>query len=100
MEKEENTKILRLPISEPWFSMILSGEKTEEYRDLTPFYTVRLDKKPTEIELTNGYGHHRPALRAKISAVKVGVGREKWGAPKAKVYKICIGEILETRNLK
>lgn len=35
-------KILHLPMSEPWLSMVLSGEKKEEYRDLTHYYASRL----------------------------------------------------------
>lgn len=42
-------KILYLPIKKQWFDMIASGEKKEEYRDITSYWTKRLlyadDKK-------------------------------------------------------
>lgn len=34
--------ILVLPIKKKWFDMILSGEKKEEYREIKPYYEVRL----------------------------------------------------------
>ena len=33
---------LHLIIKKKWFDMILSGEKTEEYRDIKPYYNLRL----------------------------------------------------------
>ena len=33
--------MLILPIKKRWFDMILSGEKKEEYRDITPYYETR-----------------------------------------------------------
>ena len=34
--------MLILPIKKRWFDMILSGEKKEEYRDITPYYETRV----------------------------------------------------------
>ena len=36
--------MLVLPIKKKWFYMILTGEKREEYRDVKPYYTTRLNK--------------------------------------------------------
>ena len=33
--------MLTLPITRKWFDMILSGEKTEEYREVKPYYDSR-----------------------------------------------------------
>ena len=33
---------LHLILKQPWFGMIASGEKTEEYRELTPYWVRRL----------------------------------------------------------
>lgn len=38
----ESIPTLHIPISEPWFSRILSGEKTEEYRETSVFNRQRL----------------------------------------------------------
>lgn len=35
-------QILQLRLKKKWFDMILSGEKKEEYRDIKPFWAVRL----------------------------------------------------------
>ncbi|WP_232297135.1 ASCH domain-containing protein [Capnocytophaga sp. oral taxon 329] len=36
---------LHLTIKKQWFDMILSGEKTEEYRDIKPYYNLRFWKR-------------------------------------------------------
>lgn len=33
--------MLTLPITRKWYVMILSGEKTEEYREVKPYYDSR-----------------------------------------------------------
>lgn len=38
MEKE----VLTLHLAEPWYSMIVSGQKTEEYRVIKPYWVARL----------------------------------------------------------
>lgn len=35
-------KILKLTINKEWFSRILSGDKTEEYREIKPYWIARL----------------------------------------------------------
>jgi len=35
-------KILELPLKKEWYNMIESGEKREEYRDITPYWEKRL----------------------------------------------------------
>ena len=43
-------KILHLTLKKKWFDMILSGEKTDEYREIKPYWTKRLiPKKHTHI---------------------------------------------------
>ena len=37
--KGETMKILSMPIKKQWFDMILAGDKKEEYRAVTKFYT-------------------------------------------------------------
>lgn len=37
--------MLILPIKKKWYDMILSGEKTEEYREIKPYYDNRLPKE-------------------------------------------------------
>ncbi|MBQ9203459.1 MAG: hypothetical protein IJ155_04365 [Prevotella sp.] len=35
-------KVLELPLKKEWYNMIESGEKREEYRDITPYWEKRL----------------------------------------------------------
>lgn len=45
-------KVLTLTVSKQWFDMIVTGEKTEEYRTIKDYWTVRLydvfAKNPTK----------------------------------------------------
>ena len=35
-------KVLTLTVSKQWFDMIAAGEKTEEYREIKPYWVARL----------------------------------------------------------
>lgn len=37
-----NEKVLTLTVSKQWFDKIVSGEKTEEYREIKPYWVARL----------------------------------------------------------
>lgn len=80
--------------------MILSGEKTEEYREVKPYYDSRfrrlfdmdesnnptgLDEQP--ILFRNGYSHTSPSFTA-ICTLSKGEGRTEWGAEPHKQYWI------------
>ena len=41
-------KILHLPLKAQWYNMIESGEKTEEYRMITPYWYQRLYQRKPE----------------------------------------------------
>lgn len=49
---EAKKNVLNLVVSKQWFEMIVSGEKTEEYRTVKDYWTVRLydvfAKNPTK----------------------------------------------------
>lgn len=92
--------MLTLPITRKWFDMILSGEKTEEYREVKPYYDSRfrrlfdmdesnnptgLDEQP--ILFRNGYSHTSPSFTA-ICTLSKGEGRTEWGAKPHKRYWI------------
>lgn len=83
--------MLTLPIKKKWFDLILSGEKREEYRKLSPYYTSRFqnlfhgDTDEKEICFRNGYSSTSPSVVA-VCTVDIGEGREEWGAEPGKVY--------------
>jgi len=113
-------KILHLTLKKKWFDMILSGEKTEEYRSLKDYWVNRLMNKPTMkwmqngmqmesrtrkeydmIRFTNGYGKHRPAFDIELLDIDVGMGNVEWGAEEGETYHILrLGKIISIQGLK
>jgi hypothetical protein len=94
--------ILSLTLKKKWFDMILSGQKTEEYRDIKPYWGKRFNKfihkKMNEnmyVKFTNGYGNHRPSFLIELNMFTVGTGKPEWGAEKDKEYYILkLGKII------
>ena len=41
-------KVLTLTVSKQWFDMIVADEKTEEYRDIKPYWASRLVNQQAE----------------------------------------------------
>lgn len=103
--------MLTLPTKKKWFDMILSGEKTEEYREQTEYYRKRLenlfkrrngehkaDTGKRKIAFRNGYNATSPTFVA-VCTWDIGTGKEEWGAEKGKEYnRIHIKAIVERRN--
>lgn len=111
--------MLTLPIKKKWYDMILSGEKTEEYRSVSPYYTMRFRKfvtlnpnYPDEyiqgvleaaaadgglpyyggVILKNGYKICAPAMLIK-GKIMIRTGRPEWGAAEGvKYYVLTIEE--------
>jgi len=83
---------LILPIKKKWFGMILSGEKKEEYREVKPYYTTRIQnilEKPlvmtklpilATVKFVNGYGNTRPCFIADCEITRRIGGKKEWGA--------------------
>lgn len=93
-EEHEGFDMLTLPIKKQWFDMIASGEKTEEYRDLTPYYAVRFANVPKfqadgksccHVLLRAGYRQDSPILAIRCWIDK-GKGLQEWGAEPGKEY--------------
>ena len=101
-------QMLILPIKKPWFDMILSGEKKEEYRDIKPYYRQRFsnyfmsenEKKGsldewllTNVKFTkpvmfrNGYSSTSPSFVAECQ-LTIGTGKPEWGAEPGKTYYV------------
>lgn len=98
---------LVLPIKRKWFDMILAGEKTEEYREIKPYWTKRFQTiellddsgKPTNnkalVTFRNGYGKDAPEFKAWVKAY-IEQGLKKWGAePSAMYYVLVINSIVK-----
>ena len=83
--------MLTLPIKKKWFDMIASGEKQEEYRDIKPYYSARLEKylnkKHFLICFRNGYRADSPKVTALVK-LSIGKGNTEWGAEHNKKYYV------------
>jgi uncharacterized protein (DUF736 family) len=96
-------KVLHLTLKKKWFDMILSGEKTEEYREYKQYFISRLKNWKYDydcIEFRNGYGKNAPMMRVELKDVCYGKGHEKWGAKEGENYLVIkLGKVIETNNL-
>ena len=86
---------LNLTLKRKWFDMILAGEKREEYREIKPYWNVRLGKHYDQVLFRNGYNPESPTVLVELKEVLRGLGIVKWGAPERKmVYILKIGKII------
>lgn len=103
-------KVLYLSLKKEWFDMIKSGEKKEEYREITPYWIKRLTgldsniyeistlimtgkpvpmKQYTHVHFTLGYpkkDDYDKHMIFEIKSICVRDGNEKWGATPNKNY--------------
>lgn len=115
-------KTLTLSLKKKWFDMIASGEKTEEYREITPYWQKRLLRcgnacggycvlmgeiicpmcrylKYTDFDtvvFTLGYPRKDDISRRlefKVSDISIDCGKPEWGAePDKNYFVIKLGE--------
>ena len=94
------SKILDLPLKAKWYEMIESGVKTEEYREIKPYWSKRLlgldaplfshrygyqqcnEKGYTHVRFR--YGYTKRTMLREIESITFGYGNPEWGAPKGK----------------
>ena len=99
---------LRLPLKKQWYEMIESGIKTEEYREIKPYWTRRFIgmnqplfsfrygyqqanvKGYTHVKFS--YGYTKRTMTFEIKEITIGKGKLEWGAPKGEVFIIKLGE--------
>lgn len=106
-------KTLTLFLKKKWFDMIASGEKTEEYREIKPYWEKRLldyeaikrdykmlvfrrflvGKGVNPLAYPRGFTHvrfHRGytkiTMTFDIDSITFGNGKEEWGAEPGKMY--------------
>ena len=85
-------KVLHLNLYRKYFDQILKGEKTIEYRDITPYWSKRLEGKYYDvIQFRNGYRKDAPIM---IVEYKGTIVDDLYGT-----YVIKLGNVLETKNI-
>ena len=83
-------KVLHLNLYRKYFDAILNGEKTIEYREITPYWSKRLEGRHYYlIQFRNGYAKVAPVMIVEFKGMYTS-GQE---------YAIVLGKILETKNV-
>ena len=85
LHQPTNKKILHLPLKAKWYDMQESGEKLEEYREITPYWYKRLFQRNNEpkpyTHVLLRYGYTKRFFIHRIDSITVGRGKTEWGAP-------------------
>ena len=101
-----------LTLKKKWYDMIISGKKTEEYREIKEYWDSRFtrlfgkyyntndeklddgtiptwlwSRQPRDILFKNGYRKDSPSFTAEC-VIREGFGKPEWGADKDKRYFI------------
>ena len=85
-------KVLHLNLYHKYFDQILKGEKTIEYRDITPYWSKRLEGRHYDvIQFRNGYAKVAPTMVVEYKGIVVD---DLYGR-----YAIKLGNILESKNV-
>lgn len=99
MNKKDIIKMLHLPLKAKWYNMTESGEKPEEYREITPYWCKRLlvyqdtvvDAIAFRKDYTHvcfRYGYTKRCMVRRIDEITIGFGKTEWGAPADRVVFI------------
>ena len=80
---------LHLVLDYKWFDMIATGEKQEEYREMTDYWKKRIWKKRGEIDSVCFHRGYSPVtITRRVSAIVQDAGREEWGAEPLTLYYV------------
>jgi len=101
MKNMDFMRVLKVTIGRKLFEQVLAGNKTEEYRDIKPYWTNRLrclysgadSRTPMAMIMTNGYSERSRWLKVELLGVSLGARN---GVP---VYILKLGAILDAGNL-
>lgn len=117
-KRRYNQKTMVLTLKKQWFDMIASGIKTEEYREMKPYWEKRFinyfgkfinfscvppteawDAHKKDIIFRNGYGKNAPEFTAECS-IREDYGNVEWGAEKGrKYYVLTIHHVSNVKNI-
>tara|TARA_B100001564_G_C20366832_1_gene546029 strand:+ start:328 stop:594 length:267 start_codon:yes stop_codon:yes gene_type:complete len=87
-------KVLHLNLFRKYFDAILNGEKTTEYREVTSYWSKRLEGRHYDvIKFRNGYRKDAPEMLVEFKGMGVVTFQT------TPTYAIELGRILETNNV-
>ena len=120
------SRILHLKLHRKFFDMIASGEKLEEYRNITTYWANRLvdelraAEEPGDftfmlkgflwtmqtpqhydiVQFMNGYNKKAPLMEVECLDIKDGFTKPEWSYGYAPAFIIKLGKILSIKNYK
>jgi len=84
-------RVLHLNLYKKYFDQILNKEKLIEYRDITPYWSKRLEGRHYDIiKFRNGYATEAPTMIVEYKGMYIENDNR---------YAIILGNILETENV-
>ena len=87
-------KVLHINLYRKYFDQILKGEKTTEYREVTPYWSKRLEGRHYDvIQFRNGYAKIAPVMIVEFKGMGIVTFQT------TSTYAIELGKILETKNV-
>jgi len=87
-------KVLHLNLYRKYFDQILKGEKTTEYREVTPYWSKRLEGRHYDvIQFRNGYAKVAPTMIVEFKGMGIVTFQT------TSTYAIELGKILEIKNV-
>ena len=98
-------RVLRMTLKRKWYDMISSGEKTEEYREIKPYWTKRfkdfLVKKPFDyIIFKNGYNSNSPEMKVELLDIQFGISKQECSEEIVDCYVLFLGKVLWDNALR
>jgi hypothetical protein len=91
--------ILHLPLKSEWYNLIESGIKTEEYREIKPYWIKRLCITDSDFKhydkVKFSYGYTKKTMTFLIEKISKGKGKKEWGAMDDEVFIITLGNRVE-----
>ena len=98
--------ILHLTLKKQWFDLMVTGQKTVEYRRPSKWIKDRLvDKEYEVVKFVNGYGDDKPYFLCEYKGYEISKSSKQHDYNGFKVkyekgdYLIHLGKIIETGNL-
>jgi hypothetical protein len=119
-------KTLNLTLKKEWFSLIESGQKKEEYREIKSYWMNRFIEKDSlhneskesllqiiesntdsiilkkfdYVEFKNGYNKNCPQIKLECNGINISTGKTEWGALENQYYfVITLGKEINRFNI-
>ena len=92
-------RVLHLTLKRKWFDMIAHGIKTEEYREIKPYWTKRfknflVDQPFDYVIFKNGYAKDCPEIKVELLGIEFGESKVEWSGEQKKCYVLKLGDVL------